>query len=64
MVEEIGGVLYYTVAEFSALLKVSQSTVERWISDGRLIYWQIKTSAPIRIPATELSRHLHPRNPQ
>ena len=61
MVETIEGVIYYTVTEFATVLKVSQSTVERWIAKEKLRYWQLDTSSPIRIPSTELIRHLHPK---
>lgn len=61
MVEVINGTAYYTVAEFAALLRLSQKTIERWITEGKLRYFQVTTGGHLRIPASELERHLHPK---
>lgn len=59
MVDTIGGVDYYTVSEFAAIMRVSESTVERWMDEGSLVFWQPKPKSKRRIPSTELNRHLH-----
>ncbi len=52
---------YLTVREFARLIRVHQKTVIRWIEEGKISYWQIGNSRSIRIPASELNRHVHPR---
>ena len=52
---------YLTVREFSRLLRVHQKTVSRWIEEGKISYWQPGTSRSIRIPISELKRHIRPK---
>jgi excisionase family DNA binding protein len=49
---------YYTVQEFASILGVHQKTISRWIIEGKLAFWQVGNSRTIRIPESELSRHL------
>lgn len=51
---------YLTVAEFAGRLRVHHKTIARWIEEGKLAYWQVGNSRSIRIPASELNRHIHP----
>ena len=58
MVKLIKGVEYYTVEEFANHLRVSKSTVQRWIDEGALQYWRLRPNSTIRIPASELDNHI------
>lgn len=53
---------YYTVAEFAELIGVAERTIENWIIAGKIKYWQVETSRVIRIPASELERHIRPKH--
>jgi excisionase family DNA binding protein len=53
---------YYTVEEFARLMRVHQKTIFRWIVEGKLSYWQLGNSRIIRIPSSELDRHLYHPN--
>jgi len=52
---------YLTVREFSQLVRVHQKTVSRWIEEGKISFWQPGTSRSIRIPISELERHVRPK---
>jgi len=58
MVELICAIEYFTVEEFAAKVRVTVSTIERWIDEGKIKKWQVGKNAPVRIPVTELERHL------
>jgi len=49
---------YLTRREFADRLRLSLKTVDNLIANGKLIYWQAGNSQSIRIPKTELERHL------
>jgi excisionase family DNA binding protein len=51
---------YLTVREFSEVMRVHQKTVVRWIEEGKIAYWQVGNSRSIRIPISELTRHVRP----
>lgn len=52
---------FLTQEEFAAVLRVSLSTVKRWVASGAVRYWQAPQSGVVRIPKSEINRHLHPR---
>jgi excisionase family DNA binding protein len=54
---------YYTVAEAAAVLRVSRTTVWRWIDEGRLTALRVGPRM-IRIAREELSALVEPRQPQ
>lgn len=49
---------YLTRQEFALMMRVNVSTVDRWIIEGCISYWQPRGSRIVRIPRSELERHL------
>lgn len=58
MVKSIAGIEYLTIEEFARTVRVSESTVKRWIREESLQYWRLRPNSTIRIPASELDAHL------
>lgn len=49
---------FLTQREFAAILRVSVRTVKRWVALKVIQYWQAPRSGVVRIPRTELERHV------
>lgn len=55
---------YLTVSETAALLHVHPGSVRRWIRQGKLAAYRLKTNGELRVPLEEIDKQLTPAGPQ
>jgi excisionase family DNA binding protein len=49
-----------TTAQFARTIKQSESSVRRKVADGTIAAYRVGENGPLRIPASELQKHLRP----